>query len=1250
MPDDTDASGVGYGGALSIYGSAKLNITKSAFSGNIADKGGGAIHFSGNNMDVADATFNGNLVTDEIPTTVPDSLRGGGAIYLDANAVLNVQRAAFDGNLSWVAPAGAIFVAINSTAVVADSSFNANIAGTPLNGQSGGAIYNTETLTVTRSAFYLNIATSNGGAVANDRGGNARLFNTTLAGNVATGNGGAIWNTNTQSNNIDSFVTAYNVTFSDNNAVSGSAIYNDTSDDHLVYLANTILNKGIGVTDPCNTALTSQGHNIDSGASCGLGGSGDQSNTDPMLDTLNFNGGPIFSLLSMKLQAGSPGLDAGDGAICSSSGVGNKDQRGKDRPQDGSGDGNAACDIGAVENDGLKAGYGSTPVQPGPIHVGNSNFGVPVDTSFTVFETGNHTLEISSASLGGPDAAQFAVITAMPQSIADGDAPIDLMLRCTPTGPVEGLRTAQLTLATNDPDHASVVYDLTCNGTTLPVPGFSSDPIPPGPLDFGPAMVGSSTTKTIQVFETGNADLTLSSSSIQGANPGDFLLATGLPVTVMNGTPGINLSVECNPQDYGARTASLTLQTNDPLNPSVTFNLVCEGTLPPPPVLEGPGQSLGGGGIPALNNPYGAAISPDGRYVYAAGYTSDSIEVYERDLVTGQLSFRQSLGDPDSDLDGVWMLIISEDGKQLYAASFNADAVVVFDRDPQLGYLTKSQAVHEGDGYGCFPGPCDGFVTGLDGAYGLALSPDGRYLYVSGVSSDGILVLWRGTDGSIRSLLGGVHFVQSYLDPARLDGAYGIAVSPDGNHLYATGYASDTLVVLDRNNDDGHIAYSEAYSAAGIPGLNGVFRVTLSPDGLNVYTSSYDGDALTAFRRNPIDGLLEHSATYTDGVDGLTTLNAVTSAAVSPDGKYLFATSYLDAALTVFARDPLTGLLTFVQALVRDSGTGLPALDGARHVAVSSDGRMVVATGYLDSKVNAFLMANPTPLLESLTPASVVEGSPDFTLTLYGQDFVYGVEVLLNGTPLATTRVGDTELQVTIGAADVSSAGTLSLRASNPAPGGGQSNELQFTVTAVGDNPVPAISSLIPQGASAGDPGLMLQIMGNGFMPASVVQWNGQDRSTTYINANEVQISVSAADIAQPGAAGLRVLNPAPGGGTSNAVLFEIAAPGENPPPSVLAISPDWIFSRGAASPGFELVVTGSNFVEGAQVLWNGDPLPTDFISANELHAVVNASQLSWPGTASISVYNPAPGGGTSNALTFIIRQLNELFLPTMLR
>jgi hypothetical protein len=84
-----------------------------------------------------------------------------------------------------------------------------------------------------------------------------------------------------------------------------------------------------------------------------------------------------------------------------------------------------------------------------------------------------------------------------------------------------------------------------------------------------------------------------------------------------------------------------------------------------------------------------------------------------------------------------------------------------------------------------------------------------------------------------------------------------------------------------------------------------------------------------------------------------------------------------------------------------------------------------------------------------------------------------------------------------------------------------------------------------------------------------------------------------------------------------------------NPVPLLNPIVP------GATIPGaasFNLVVTGTGFVSGSVVNWNGSPLATTFASGSKLSAAVPASDLASPSTATITVTSPAPGGGISNA------------------
>jgi FG-GAP-like repeat/Abnormal spindle-like microcephaly-assoc'd, ASPM-SPD-2-Hydin/Cep192 domain 4 len=68
---------------------------------------------------------------------------------------------------------------------------------------------------------------------------------------------------------------------------------------------------------------------------------------------------------------------------------------------------------------------------------------------------------------------------------------------------------------------------------------------------------------------------------------------------------------------------------------------------------------------------------------------------------------------------------------------------------------------------------------------------------------------------------------------------------------------------------------------------------------------------------------------------------------------------------------------------------------------------------------------------------------------------------------------------------------------------------------------------------------------------------------------------------------------------------------------------------------GFTLTVNGVQFVSSSVVQWNGTALVTTFVSSSQLTAAVPASVIATPGTASVTVSNPTPGGGTSNVAFF---------------
>lgn len=89
-----------------------------------------------------------------------------------------------------------------------------------------------------------------------------------------------------------------------------------------------------------------------------------------------------------------------------------------------------------------------------------------------------------------------------------------------------------------------------------------------------------------------------------------------------------------------------------------------------------------------------------------------------------------------------------------------------------------------------------------------------------------------------------------------------------------------------------------------------------------------------------------------------------------------------------------------------------------------------------------------------------------------------------------------------------------------------------------------------------------------------------------------------------------------------------------NPVPSLASLVPPNTTHGG---PSFTLMVNGSNLISGCTVLWNGAARTTTFVSGGQVTAKILASDIAAAGTASVTVKNPAPGGGTSNALTFTI-------------
>ncbi len=106
-----------------------------------------------------------------------------------------------------------------------------------------------------------------------------------------------------------------------------------------------------------------------------------------------------------------------------------------------------------------------------------------------------------------------------------------------------------------------------------------------------------------------------------------------------------------------------------------------------------------------------------------------------------------------------------------------------------------------------------------------------------------------------------------------------------------------------------------------------------------------------------------------------------------------------------------------------------------------------------------FTVNNPVPTITSLSPASASAGTAAQTLTIHGTNFLSTSTVTYNGAGHAATFVNAMQLTIQLTAGDQAVAGMFPVIVTNPAPGGGSSGPVNFTVTASGTNPVVSLSS-----------------------------------------------------------------------------------------------------------------------------------------------------------------------------------------------
>ena len=184
-----------------------------------------------------------------------------------------------------------------------------------------------------------------------------------------------------------------------------------------------------------------------------------------------------------------------------------------------------------------------------------------------------------------------------------------------------------------------------------------------------------------------------------------------------------------------------------------------------------------------------------------------------------------------------------------------------------------------------------------------------------------------------------------------------------------------------------------------------------------------------------------------------------------------------------------------------------------------------------------------------------------------------------------------------------------------------------------GNVPTPSIGSISPDSITAGSAAFTLFVSGNGFEANTVGFLDGTSRPSKFNTVTgQIEMSITAADVADPNASvQVTVENPLPGG-TSNALTF-VVNPVANGAPTITGFNPPSA-TAGTMGP-FTVSVAGTGFVQTSVVNWDGSPRATTFVSASQLTVNFTTQDLTTAGSGSISVSNPAPGGGVSPSKNF---------------
>jgi 6-phosphogluconolactonase len=241
--------------------------------------------------------------------------------------------------------------------------------------------------------------------------------------------------------------------------------------------------------------------------------------------------------------------------------------------------------------------------------------------------------------------------------------------------------------------------------------------------------------------------------------------------------------------------------------------------------------------------PVGIAVTPDGKSAYVASFLNADIAQYNIDPVTGALSPKTPPAVAPGGPAGPWGVAVTPDGKSAYVTDRGTNTVLQYDIAPTTGDLSPKTPASIPAGAG-------------NEVNEVAVTPNGKSVYVTN------------TGGGFGNTLSqyNVDPVTGALSPkvpatvATGLGPFGVAVTPDGRSVYVTNVGNElgpppgtTLSEYNVNPLTGALSPKVPATVATGTGPRGI---AVTPDGKNAYVTNTGDDTVSQYSIDALTGAL----------------------------------------------------------------------------------------------------------------------------------------------------------------------------------------------------------------------------------------------------------------------------------------------------------------------------------------------------------------------------------------------------------